>query len=208
MNMKKILPWVLVVALGIAVFALFKSNQNQATELAQLRQQSEEAQKAQAAVDTKSQPAPSEEELTQLRKDHDDVLRLRNEVRTLRDEKQQLARQAQAAQAAQTAAANAQQTEQMQKLAAENQQLKLQSAVIQQRDQIATCMNNLRQIDGAKQQFALEAQKQAGALVSTQDLAPYFPNKAIPTCPAGGVYTLNPIGLNPICNIPGHVLPK
>jgi hypothetical protein len=206
MNMKTILPWVLVLGLGIAVFALFSSNQKQAAELAQLRQQSEEAQKAQAAVDTKSQPAPSEEELTQLRKDHDDVLRLRNEVRTLRDEKQQLSRQALAAQ---TAADTAQQkTEQMQKLAAENQQLKLQSAAVQQRDQIATCMNNLRQIDGAKQQFALEAQKQPGSLVSPDDLAPYFPNKVFPACPAGGVYTLNPIGLNPICNIPGHVLPK
>jgi hypothetical protein len=206
MNMKTILPWVLVLGLGIAVFALFSSNQKQAAELAQLRQQSEEAQKAQAAVDTKSQPALSEEELTQLRKDHDDVLRLRNEVRTLRDEKQQLSRQALAAQ---TAADTAQQkTEQMQKLAAENQQLKLQSAAVQQRDQIATCMNNLRQIDGAKQQFALEAQKQPGSLVSPDDLAPYFPNKVFPACPAGGVYTLNPIGLNPICNIPGHVLPK
>jgi hypothetical protein len=203
--MKVILPWVLVVALGIAVFALYSSNQKQSADLAQLRQQSEEAQKTEAAANTKSQSAATEEELTQLRKDHEDVLRLRNEVRQLRDEKQQLARQAQAAQ---SAVVNSQQQEQMQKLAAENQQLKLQSAAVQQRDQIAVCMNNLRQIDGAKQQFALEAQKQPGALVSTQDLAPYFPNKAIPACPAGGVYTLNPIGLNPICNIAGHVLPK
>jgi hypothetical protein len=203
--MKTILPWVLVVALGIAVFALYSSNQKQSAELAQLRQQSEEAQKTEAAANTKSQSAATEEELTQLRKDHEDVLRLRNEVRQLRDEKQQLARQAQAAQ---SAVVNSQQQEQMQKLAAENQQLRLQSAAVQQRDQIAACMNNLRQIDGAKQQFALEAQKQPGALVSNQDLAPYFPNKAIPACPAGGVYTLNPIGLNPICNIAGHVLPK
>jgi hypothetical protein len=204
MNMKTILPWVLVVALGIAVFALYSSNQKQSAELAQLRQQSEEAQKAQA-LDTKSQPAATEEEINQLRKDHEDVLRLRNEVRTLRDEKQQLARQAQSAQAA---AANSQQQEQLQKLSLENQQLKVQSQVMQQRDQLAACINNLRQIEGAKQQFALEAQKQPGALVSTDDLARFFPNKAVPTCPGGGVYTLNPIGLNPICNIPGHVLPK
>ena len=204
MNMKTILPWVLVVALGIAIFALYSSNQKQSAELAQLRQQSEEAQKAQA-VDAKSQPAATEEEINQLRKDHEDVLRLRNEVRTLRDEKQQLARQAQSAQAA---AANSQQQEQLQKLSLENQQLKVQSQVMQQRDQLAACINNLRQIEGAKQQFALEAQKQPGALVSTDDLARFFPNKAVPTCPGGGVYTLNPIGLNPICNIPGHALPK
>jgi hypothetical protein len=203
MNMKTILPWVLVVALAIAAYALYSSNHKQSAELAQLRQQSEEAQKAQAP-DTKSQPA-TEEEITQLRKDHEDVLRLRNEVRTLRDEKQQLARQAQAAQAA---TANSQQQEQLQKLSLENQQLKVQSQVMQQRDQLAACINNLRQIEGAKQQFALEAQKQPGTLVSSEDLAPYFPNKTVPTCPGGGVYTLNPVGLNPICNIPGHVLPK
>jgi hypothetical protein len=133
------------------------------------------------------------------------VLRLRNEVRTLRDEKQQLARQAQAAQ---TAAANSQQQEQLQKLSVENQQLKVQTQVMQQRDQLAACINNLRQIEGAKQQFALEAQKRPGTLVSTEDLAPYFNNKAIPACPGGGVYTLGPIGLNPSCTIPGHVLPK
>jgi len=203
--MKKILPWVLVVALAIGVFALYTSNQKQSAELAQLRQQSEEAQKALTSPETKSQAAVSEEELAQMRKDHEDVLRLRNEVRTLRDEKQQLARQAQAAQAV---AANSQQQEQLQKLTVENQQLKVQSQVIQLRDQQAACINNLRQIDGAKQQFALESQKQRGALVSTEDLAPYFPNKAMPTCPGGGVYTLNPVGLNPICNVSGHVLTK
>jgi|SRR6266481_5429981 hypothetical protein len=205
MNMKTILPWVLVVALAVCAFALYSSKQNQSAELAQLRQQTEESQKAQVSSETKSQPAASEEELAQMRRDHEDVLRLRNEVRTLRDEKQQLARQAQAAQAA---AANSQQQDQLQKLTVENQQLKIQTQVIQLRDQQAACINNLRQIDGAKQQFALESQKPAGTLVSTQDLTPYFPNKAMPTCPGGGVYTLNPLGLSPICNISGHVLPK
>ena len=202
--MKLILPWVLVVALAIGVFALYSSNQKQSADLAQLRQQIEE-QKGQTSSEAKSQSAVGDEELAQMRKDHEDVLRLRNEVRTLRDEKQQLARQAQAAQ---TTAANTQQQEQLQKLTTENQQLKIQSQVVQLRDQQAACINNLRQIDGAKQQFALESQKPAGTLVSTQDLAPYFPNKAMPACPGGGVYTLNPLGLSPFCNISGHVLPK
>src|SRR5580765_4513573 len=203
--MKLILPWVLVVALAIGVFALYSSNRKQSAELAQLRQQSEEAQKAQTSSETKSQPAASEEELAQMRRDHEDVLRLRNEVRTLRDEKQQLTRQAQAAQAT---AANSQQQEQLQKLTVENQQLKVQTQVIQMRDQQAACINNLRQIEGAKQQFALESQKPPGTLVSTENLTPYLPNRAMPACPGGGVYTLNQLGLNPICNISGHVLPK
>jgi len=203
--MKLILPWVLVVALAIAVFALYSSNQKQAADLAQLRQPSEEAQKAQTSSETKSQTAVSEEELAQMRKDHEDVLRLRNEVRTLRDEKQQLNRQAQAAQAV---AANSQQQEQLQKLTVENQQLKVQSKVTLLRDQQAACINNLRQIEGAKQQFALESHKPPGSLVSTENLAPYLPNKTMPTCPGGGVYTLSPLGFNPNCNISGHVLPK
>jgi hypothetical protein len=41
-----------------------------------------------------------------------------------------------------------------------------------------------------------------------QDLMPYFPNKAFPACPAGGLYNLSPIGQTPTCSIPGHTLPK
>ena len=44
--------------------------------------------------------------------------------------------------------------------------------------------------------------------ITVQDLVPYFPTKSMPVCPAGGVYTLNPVGLAPICSVPGHVLPK
>jgi hypothetical protein len=27
-------------------------------------------------------------------------------------------------------------------------------------------------------------------------------------CPAGGAYTLNPVGSNPVCSVRGHVLPR
>ena len=74
--------------------------------------------------------------------------------------------------------------------------------------QKTTCVNNLRQIEAAKQQWALENQKSGNALVTPENLLPYFQNKTMPTCPAGGVYTLNTVGLHPLCNIPGHVLPK
>ncbi len=70
------------------------------------------------------------------------------------------------------------------------------------------CINNLRMIDGAKQQWALENGKPAGALMTAQDLAKYLPNNTVPSCPAGGIYTINPVGIAPLCTVPGHTLSK
>jgi hypothetical protein len=207
MKLKLVLPWVCVAALLAGLGALYSSNQKQEAELAQLRQDSQELQKLRAAAEetSKTQAQTDPEELTRLRKDHEDVLRLRNEVRQLRDDKQQLARQTQAVT---PTPANPQQQQQMQQLMAENQQLRAQTQQIQVTNQAAVCINNLRQLEGAKEQWALENQKPPGALVNPQDLQPYLQNKAIPTCPAGGAYTLNPIGIPPLCNIPGHVVPR
>src|SRR5262245_7719945 len=207
--MKAILPWICVAVLLVGLGAQYANSRKQAADLAQLREDSQELQKLRATEHAKSAEAAGEkEELIQLRKDHEDLLRLRNEVRQLRDEKQQLAKQAQAAQ---TAAANPQHQQsqtQVQQLLAENQQLKAQSQFIQQTNQLNTCIANLRQIEALKQQWAAANGKPAGALVGPPDLAPLMPNKAMPTCPAGSVYTINPIGLSPLCNIPGHQLQK
>ncbi len=66
------------------------------------------------------------------------------------------------------------------------------------------CINNLRQIEGAKQQWALENHKATGDTPSKEDLAPYLPKW--PTCPAGGAYTIGPVGEHPTCTIPNHQL--
>ena len=47
------------------------------------------------------------------------------------------------------------------------------------------CINNLRQLDGAVQQFALENKKAANDSVALSDCTPYLKNSV--TCPAGGV---------------------
>jgi prepilin-type N-terminal cleavage/methylation domain-containing protein len=66
------------------------------------------------------------------------------------------------------------------------------------------CINNLRQIDGAANQWALEAKKATGATISfPSDLTPYIKlNSAnlIPGCPASGTYTLSVVGSNPVCS--------
>jgi prepilin-type N-terminal cleavage/methylation domain-containing protein len=77
------------------------------------------------------------------------------------------------------------------------------------------CINNLRQIDGAKQQWALENKKtsSSGAPTSTS-LSPYLGRGTAgnwPSCPANGTYTINSISTTPTCSLSGapnnHVLP-
>jgi len=78
------------------------------------------------------------------------------------------------------------------------------------------CLNNLRQIDGAANQFALEQGKKTGDPINfPTDLKPYIRldrNGNIPGCPLGGVYTLKKVGDMPTCSLgdtvkPAHVLP-
>ena len=82
--------------------------------------------------------------------------------------------------------------------------------------QANACINNLRQIDAAANQFALEAQKKTGDSISyPTDLTPYIKlnaNSSIPGCPAGGNYTESTVGNNPTCSLgssvtPAHILP-
>jgi hypothetical protein len=98
----------------------------------------------------------------------------------------------------------------LQRLAVENQQVR---AAAQQLDAEAarnTCINRLRQIDAAKNQWALENNKPATAVPTATDIAPYIKLDAdgnIPGCPAGGTYTIGAVGVSPTCSLPGHVLP-
>ena len=72
--------------------------------------------------------------------------------------------------------------------------------------QTNACINNLRQIDAAKMQWALENSKTNGTIVTLDDLKPYFKNGIPPACPAGGTYHLGAVGENPTCSIPAHKL--
>ena len=74
------------------------------------------------------------------------------------------------------------------------------------------CINNLRQIDGSIQQWALEQKKAITAAVAETDIMPYMRNVAV--CPAGGTtfadsYTIVDVSTPPVCKkAPAtHVLP-
>jgi hypothetical protein len=74
--------------------------------------------------------------------------------------------------------------------------------------QMNACINNLRQIYAAKQEWALENQKPADATPAENDLTPYLSNHQMPHCPAGGIYTIGVVTNAPTCSIPNHVLPE
>ena len=59
------------------------------------------------------------------------------------------------------------------------------------------CINNLRQISAAVNQWSLETGQTTGATVAMTSLTPYIQlnaNSSIPGCPAGGTYTLGLVG--------------
>jgi prepilin-type N-terminal cleavage/methylation domain-containing protein len=78
------------------------------------------------------------------------------------------------------------------------------------------CINNLRQIDGAKQQWALENKKtSADPAPVSASLQVYLgrgsAGSLFPTCPASGTYTINGISTPPTCSLSAapnlHALP-
>jgi hypothetical protein len=222
MKLKSLLPWLCVLGLLIGLVWMYAANQKTEAELALLREDSQELQRLRAEVEESKATRTQAEsaELTRLRKDNEDLRRLRNEVGQLRAEKQQLSAQVQKVQA-QVQGAQAQ-VEALRASPGQAGSPVPLTAVAQavstarsaqpppspEQAQAAACIGNLRLIDGAKHQWALEKQKPAGALLTATDLAPYMRSNTVPACPAGGVYTLNPVGLTPLCNLPGHAVPK
>jgi prepilin-type N-terminal cleavage/methylation domain-containing protein len=65
------------------------------------------------------------------------------------------------------------------------------------------CIQNLRQIDGAKQQWAIETKQSADASATSGDVDDYMKNNEFPTCPSGGSYTVNAVSVNPSCSKSG-----
>lgn len=70
-----------------------------------------------------------------------------------------------------------------------------------------SCINNLRQIDAGKEQWALANRRGNGDPVDIDGVNAYIKGNRTPICPAGGKYTYKTIGENPECNVPGHKLP-
>jgi prepilin-type N-terminal cleavage/methylation domain-containing protein len=84
------------------------------------------------------------------------------------------------------------------------------------RAQENTCLDNLRLLDGAKQQWALETKAASTATPNGTQILPYLGRAggSLPLCPADSTktfatsYSLNDLGNPPTCLVVGtHVLP-
>jgi hypothetical protein len=89
------------------------------------------------------------------------------------------------------------------------------------------CINNMRRIEAAKKEWALEHNAKTDDVVTVSDIKPYLdrdldPNGKpylkidskgnLPKCPSGGTYTIGKVGEPPTCSVgtndlTPHVLP-
>ena len=74
--------------------------------------------------------------------------------------------------------------------------------------QKTACINNLKQIDGAKETWALQANKTTGDAADSTEVNSLIKGGA-PKCPGGGSYSYNAVGSNPVCSksAAGHTIP-
>ena len=79
--------------------------------------------------------------------------------------------------------------------------------------QANACINNLRQIDSAKQEWALEKGQLSSATPNSSDIVPYLGRSGsyLPACPVGGsaayATTLGALSVAPTCNVSNATLP-
>jgi hypothetical protein len=64
------------------------------------------------------------------------------------------------------------------------------------------CVSNLKLINAAKAQWALENNKASDAVPTTADIARYL--KSVPSCPSGGVHTVGSLNELPKCSVKDH----
>ena len=75
----------------------------------------------------------------------------------------------------------------------------------------ATCINNLRQIDAATQEWAVAQRAAPSDVPNYSDIVPYMKNVVV--CPSGGTTMSDSYTLSPVTNVPSckkvvdHVLP-
>jgi seryl-tRNA synthetase len=206
--MKNILPWIVAVACAAGAAMLYFSNSSKEQELTSLRSQVAQIDSLNSQLEELQKKAASQDEqIASMHKDNTELLSLRNQVRQMTDEKAQLTKQMQAAQS-QVARSQAE-IQSVQARAVENAKQMQEQQILQARQNqavVSTCINNLRTIDGAKQQWAMQNSKGPNDVPQPQEILPFLPNNVMPQCPGGGRYTLNAVNKAPTCTILGHSL--
>jgi hypothetical protein len=204
--MKSALPWILAAVFLAAAGYLFSQNHSKDEQIAALSGQAADAEKLRAENEQLKQAPDQSAELARLRKDNEDTLQLRSDVNQLRDDNKKLTAQLKTAlaQSGQVQQQQQQATSELQSLRSQTQRLQAS----QSQEHLSVCVNNLRIIQAAKQQWAMDKQKQPTSVPTPDDLAPYLPNNTMPVCPDGGTYTINSVIVPVTCTVPNHVLPR
>ena len=201
MNVKRWFAWVCLALMLAAEVFLFQANKQRDAALADLRDAQQKLRAAEAERDElkNSDAGQQAAEIASLRKQNAALMAkvgaLQANVERLETEKRDAAKHLTTARDA-----LALQEEHLQQLQTEQQQAQMAANA-------NVCINNLRQINDAKLQWALDKNKGATDAPTTQDLLPYLKDGTFPTCPDGGTYTINAVGELPTCSVPGHVLP-
>jgi len=231
--MKLLVPWLVTTVAVVAAALFFIANHSKTEELAKVQPQLHELEGLRKENSELKASQLSTDELERIRKNTEELVRLRNEVRQLRETEKRLTQQVQAEKAVsqraqeQAAAARNQAQAAQTEMQAQLQALVTQTnapplltpdqqafaarygvAPIPVGQQATACINNLRQLDGAKQQWALENRKPGSTAPTAQDILPYLKDNILPRCPAGGAYSINTVAAHATCSTPGHVLPE
>ena len=205
MNAKRWFAWVCLALMLVAEIFLYRANHERDAAVTDCRDAQNQLRQAQTELEElkSSNAGLQAAENSRLRKQNEI---LTNKLATLQRQADQIRAENQlTAQNLNTARTALQlQQDHLQQLSADKQRLAAAGAAVIHQN---TCLNNLRQIDAAKQQWALEKNKTDEAVPAAQDLLPYLKNGIFPSCPGGGLYYINAVGLLPACSISGHVLP-
>jgi predicted nuclease with TOPRIM domain len=206
MNLKRWFAWcclALVVVAEVALFRAYRENDALSAELHNA--QAELRQAATELADLKNSTVGLQvSELSRLRRQNQMLTNQVKEWRAVAAEYDEESR-SNAQHLATARLALRLQGEHLDQVQTESQQIADVSLAVIARK---TCINNLRLIDDAKQQWAADFNEPNDAVPTEKDLAPYFKDGALPQCPEGGVYLLNRVDQVPTCSIASHVLPQ
>ncbi|HEU6449065.1 MAG TPA: hypothetical protein VFV23_11570 [Verrucomicrobiae bacterium] len=204
MKLKDVFLGICIAALIASEIFLFRANSQKNAALTQANASKQMAAQLQQQLDQYKNTTVTTQssDNDRLRKENvklsQNVAQLQNTITQLQAQNEKLTQQLTTARTAVQL-----QQEHLQQLQTENQQAA--QADVEERN---ACINNLRQIDAAKQQWALENNRTAADIPTEQDLLPYLRDNLFPVCPSGGSYTINAVGILPACSVPGHLLPQ
>ena len=206
MNLKRWFAWACLGLVVVAEISLFRAYREKDALQADLRATQTQMHQMQDELNglRNSNAGLQAAEITRLRKQNQI---LTNQVAQWRVALEQISTESQsnALHLATAREALRLQQDHIEQIQTEGQQILEASATIIARK---TCINNLRLIDDAKQQWKTDLGKPDTAVPTVKDLLPYFKDKGFPECPEGGTYSLNAVDEVPTCSIPEHALPQ